>query len=76
MAIALLFVIGAAFSMGVPIVSTIAFAMGGALGLMGANTTTFSDLKVWGWVSLVLAVLAYLGHREKKKVNRAAAKAA
>lgn len=70
--IALLFLVGAAFAMGKPIVSVVSFALAAFLGLVGGATTPFKDLTVWGVVSLILAGTSFLGHRELKSVQRKA----
>jgi membrane protein implicated in regulation of membrane protease activity len=65
--VALLFLVGAAFALAFPMVSLASFTLAGLLGLAGGSTTPFTDLTVWGIVSLVLAVLSYFGWREKRK---------
>jgi hypothetical protein len=64
---ALLFLVGAAFAMGFPLVSLVAFVLAGLVGLGGGATSSFTDLTIWGWVSLVLAVLSFFGWREKRR---------
>src|SRR3712207_5505655 len=54
---ALLFLVGGAFALAFPLVSLVAFVLAGLIGLAGGATTSFSDLSIWGWVSLALAVL-------------------
>jgi hypothetical protein len=63
----LLFLLGGAFAVGYPLVSLVACAFAGLLGLVAGSTTAFSDLSFWAIVSFVLAVLSYLGMREKRK---------
>jgi hypothetical protein len=65
--IALLFLVGAAFALVFPLVSLVCFALGGILGLAAGATTPFTDLTIWGVVSLVLVVLSFFGWREKRK---------
>jgi hypothetical protein len=65
--LALLFLVGGAFAMPFPLVSFLAFLASGILGLAGGTTTAFMDLTIWGIVSLVLAVLSFLGVREKRR---------
>ena len=73
--IALLFLIGGAFALVFPIVSLVAFLLGGILGLAGGSSTSFGDLTVWGVISFVLAAFSYFGWREKKKrANESAAR--
>lgn len=64
---AVLFLLGAAFSMGVPLVSLILFVLAGVLGLTMGSESDFTDLVIWGWGSLILAVMSYFGMREKRK---------
>jgi hypothetical protein len=65
--IALLFLIGAAFVMGIPLVSTIVFVLAGILGFMVAATTPFTDLRIWGWIALILAVMSFIGYLGKRR---------
>lgn len=67
---ALLFLVGGAFALIFPLVSLVAFLLSGLLGLAAGATTSFSDLTIWGVVSLILAVLSLLGWREKRKRSR------
>ena len=53
--IAFLFLLGAAFAMGVPRVSVVVFVLGGVLGISTGSTTQFHDLTIWGVISLILA---------------------
>jgi membrane protein implicated in regulation of membrane protease activity len=48
-------------------VSVPAFFFAGIIGLAGGASTSFSDLTIWGGVSLILAVLSYFGWREKRE---------
>jgi hypothetical protein len=45
---ALLFLVGAAFAMGFPLVSLVAFVLAGLVGLGGGATSSFTDLTIWG----------------------------
>lgn len=67
--IALLYIIGAAFSIGKPIVSTIVFGIAAFFAFTVGVTTSFSDMKVWSFVSLVLSILSYFGQKELQKKN-------
>jgi hypothetical protein len=64
---ALLFLVGGAFALALPLVSLIAFVFAGIFGLSAGATTSFSDLTIWGIVSLVLAGFSFFGWREKRK---------
>lgn len=40
---------------------------GEVVGVAAGLSSDFSDLAVWGFVALVLAVMSYFGHREKQR---------
>jgi len=65
--VALLFLVGGAFAMALPLVAFLAFLVAGLFGLAAGATTSFTDLTIWGVVALVLAVLSLLGIREKRR---------
>ena len=65
--VALLFLVGGAFAMPFPLVSLVDFLAYGIFGIAGGATTAFSDLTIWGGASFVLAVLSFLGVREKRR---------
>ena len=64
---AFLFVLGAAFAMGLPRFSMIAFGIAAATGFLAGSTTRFHDLSIWAGVSLLLAIMSYFGVRELKR---------
>lgn len=65
--VAFLFVLGAAFSMGLPRVSQIVFLLASAVAFIAASgESKYQDMNVWGAVALILAVMSYLGVRELK----------
>lgn len=57
-----------AFVLPVPMVSVVLFTLAGLMGF--AASGDFSDLAVWGGISLVLAVLSFLGWMGKRKERR------
>lgn len=65
--VAFLFVLGAAFSLGLPRVSAVLFALAAACGFAVGYNTEFWDMRVWGWIAAALAVMSYLGSRELRK---------
>ena len=67
MLVSFLFILGSAFVMAYPKVSMIIFLVASFFGFIGASGSTFSDLYVWSFISLVLAVMSYFGIKEKKK---------
>ena len=75
--IALLFLVGAAFALGVPAVSFIVFSIAGIIGLAAGASTSFADLTIWGVVSFVLAAMSFFGlwgkRRQKKAVGKVVA---
>jgi hypothetical protein len=64
---AFLFLLGAAFAIGVPFLSAVLFFIAGGIGLLEGTSTKFTDLTIWGVVSLVLAFLSLLGRRELRR---------
>ena len=69
-ALALLYLIGAAFAMGRPLVSFAVFTLGAVMGIAAGVWTTYSDLQLWGWLAAALAMLSLLGHLERKAKQR------
>ena len=67
MFVAFLFVLGSAFALGLPRLSAALFALAGLFGVTAGNTTGFHDLRIWGFVALALAVMAYFGSRELRR---------
>lgn len=67
MLIAFLFVLGAAFVMALPRVSMTMFAIAGLAGLIAGSSSDFRDLKIWGGLSLILAVMSWFGSREIRR---------
>lgn len=62
---AILWITGGAFVLAFPKVSVVVFAMAGMLGLVIGRD--FPDLAIGGGLSLVLAVLSWLGWRGKQR---------
>ncbi len=67
--VALLFVLGGAFAMGLPRASMVMFVLAGVIALAVGASGVFPDLTIWGVVALVLAVMAYFGYRELKRIK-------
>ena len=65
--VALLFILGSAFAIGAPKASVGIFAVAALFAFGAAGMSDFRDMNVWGWISVVLAVLSYFGIREKAK---------
>lgn len=70
MLVALLFVLGSAFALGAPKVSVGIFSAAALFAFLAAGASEFSDMGVWGGVSVVLAVLSYFGIKEKAKKDQ------
>ena len=65
-AVAFLYLIGAAFAMGRPLVSSAVFTLAALVGIAAGIWTTYSGLRLWGWLAAALAVLSLLGYQERK----------
>jgi ABC-type cobalamin transport system ATPase subunit len=61
----LLLFVGGAFAFGLPIVSTVTFTLAGLIAFAGS--AQFPDLKVWGFIALAMAVMAFFTWRSAKK---------
>lgn len=66
----LLLFVGGAFAFGLPIVSAITFTLAGLIAFAGS--AEYPDLKVWGFVALAMAVMAFFAWRSSKKKKVAA----
>ena len=66
MVMAFLYLIGGAFAYGVPIASLWIFIICTLLGFAVASGTDFKSMYIWGWISILLAIMAYFAHKEKK----------
>lgn len=62
--LAFLFVLGAAFVLKLPGVSAAIFLLGGGVAIFGNRTGIYSDLSLWGGVSVVLGLMALIGRGE------------
>lgn len=69
MLVAFLFLIGGAFAIAFPLVSLASFALATFLALLASIATEFSDMMIWAFLSLVLAVMSFFRFREKQKVD-------
>ena len=69
MLVAFLFLIGGAFAIAFPLVSLASFALATFLAMLASIATEFSDMTIWAFLSLVLAVMGFFGFREKQKVD-------
>jgi hypothetical protein len=65
---ALLWLVACALVIPIPLVSAVVFTVAGVLGF--AMSSNFPDLAVWGWVSLILAVLSVIGWFTKRRGSR------
>jgi hypothetical protein len=66
-------IVGGAFAFGLPTVSLVVFTLAAALGFLAASEGgIFTDLEIWSWGAVVLAVLSILARRQRGKApNRA-----
>ena len=62
-----LFLIAGAFALSFPIVSLVTFLIAGTIAIAAGLSSDFSDLAIWGFVALALAVMSYFGYREKQR---------
>ena len=62
--ITLLFLLGGAFSFGLPKVALFIFIAAALLAF--AVSGDFPDMRIWGTVAIVLAIMSYFGNRELK----------
>jgi len=68
--VALLFVVGAGFVLGLPKVSRGIFAIAAVIGFLVGSKSGYHDLSIWGGVALILGIMSHFGVRElsKKKI--------
>jgi len=71
--VTVLYLLGGAFALGVPLVSTVVFALAAVIGIVGGSTTSYRDLTVWGVVAGALAVMSFVGWLGKRKADRRSA---
>lgn len=68
---ALIWLIASAVAIPAPRGSAVLFAVAGALALLVSGD--FPDMRIWGAVALGLAVMSYVGHRQKRSAELAQA---
>jgi hypothetical protein len=64
--LAFVYVLGGAFVMGLPLISGALFTIGALIAIPAGYQSGYSDLKVWGWLSAVLALFSFFGYHERK----------
>ncbi|ABB14636.1 hypothetical protein [Carboxydothermus hydrogenoformans] len=69
MFVAFLLFIGGAFAFALPKVAMIFSAAAALFAFINGATSDFSDMKVWGVIALILAVMEFFGARKPKNVN-------
>ncbi|GIW03540.1 MAG: hypothetical protein KatS3mg059_0160 [Thermomicrobiales bacterium] len=62
-----LLLVGVAFAHGVPIAGASAYALAAVVAFIGASTTEFDDLYIWGGVAMLVSAVAFGGAYEKGK---------
>ena len=65
--VALHFMIGGAFAFQLPKVSMIIFAFSALWAYAAASGSSFSDMYIWGFVSIGLATMSYFAVKQSKK---------
>jgi hypothetical protein len=68
--VAVLFIIGSAFALGLPRVAAVVFGLAGLVAFGGASGSKFTDLQIWGSLSLALAVASVIGSFGLRKQKR------
>jgi hypothetical protein len=66
---AFLFLLGGALVLAFPRVATGLFITAAVFAFIGAAAAQFTDLYVWGIVAIVLAAMAYFGHRKRRQAT-------
>ncbi|UIJ99247.1 hypothetical protein LZK82_02990 [Rhizobium leguminosarum] len=67
MLVGLLFFIAGAFSFALPLVGAIIFALAAAFAFIASTSGSFSDITIWGFIALVLAVMSFFTWRSSKR---------
>ena len=65
--VAVLALVGAAFCLGMPRVSLTAYGLGAFFAISTGHTSTFSDLAIWGYLMLGLAVLIFFSQPKERR---------
>ncbi|MBX4918359.1 hypothetical protein HJA76_01260 [Rhizobium bangladeshense] len=73
MLVGMLFFIAGAFSFALPLVGTIMFGLAAAFAFLTSTQGSFSDLTIWGFIALVLAVMSFFTWRAAKRAKTDAA---
>ncbi|RUU82760.1 hypothetical protein [Mesorhizobium sp. M7A.F.Ca.MR.362.00.0.0] len=63
--VGLLFFVGGAFAFGLPLVSAIIFVVGSLFAFIAASS--FTDMKIWAFADLILAVMAFFAWRSARR---------
>ncbi|MEI9417455.1 hypothetical protein [Mesorhizobium sp. Cs1321R2N1] len=65
--VGLLFFVGGAFAFGLPLVSALVFVVGSLFAFNAASA--FTDMKIWAFVDLILALMAHFAWRSTRKAS-------
>lgn len=68
----LFFVVGSAFALRHPKVSVWAFIIAAGWAFLVAASSIYQDMWVWGFLSIILAIMSWFGHRGKLEEDREA----
>ena len=60
-----------AFALAFPLVCVVSFVLAATIELAADLSSAFADLAIWGLAVIVLAVMSYSGHREKRRLREA-----
>ena len=66
--VTILFLLGGAFSFGVPKVALFIFPVAALLAFLVSSE--FPDMKFWGGVAIMLTIMSYFGNRDIKAKNQ------
>ncbi len=64
--VAILFVIGGAFAFALPKVAMVVMVLAGIFGIAAGATTTYADIRIWGFIAIALAIMNYFGSRKPR----------
>lgn len=62
--LALLFLVGGAFALKKPLVTSIILAVGGLIAL-AVGGEHYADLPIWGVIALIMAVVSFISHKKE-----------
>lgn len=67
MLVGLVLVVAGAFSFALPLVEAIMFFVAGLLAFLASTQGSFEDITVWGYITMVLAIMGFFTWRSAKR---------